>query len=39
MELVHEANLTERGPYQPVVEDISMDDESLYDAVTQIENE
>ena len=30
---------TAMEPYCPLVEDISLDDETLYDAVTQIENE
>ena len=36
-ELVKEAERTEH--YSPVVEDISMDDDTLYEAVAQIEHE
>ena len=40
MELIAaEATAKGDGRYCPVVEDISLDDEALYEAVTQIENE
>ena len=38
-ELVKVAKATEREPYAPIVEDILMDDASLYEAVMQIERE
>ena len=36
-ELVHEVEKTE--PYTPIVEDISLDDDTLYEAVAQIEEQ
>ena len=38
-ELVKAVEKVEREPYKPIVEDISMDDNTLYTAVEQIEKE
>ena len=38
-ELIEASNASDVKRYSPVVEDISMDDDTLYEAVSQIENE